>query len=138
MVVRLGNVMKKIYLAAKWKRMPEMAEIGDKLKALGHEITAQWIYNKEEGKTKTENAVMDMCDVEDADTLICFTHPREEGPQPGGGRHVEFGMAAAQCKDLFIVGPREIIFHWLPGVTVFKDTEEMLAYFTPVSGFSNV
>ena len=127
----------KIYLAAKWSRMAEMASIGDTLKGLGQDITSQWIYFAEEGKTREENAVMDMEDVRKADAIICYTHPRNE-PQPGGGRHTEFGLAVAWGKRLFIVGPQEQIFHWLPGVKQFASTEEMLQYFTPAEKTDNV
>lgn len=114
----------KIYVAARWIRMKEMAWVADQLKALGHEITAQWVYGAESGKTREQNAIMDMEDVRRSDLVISFTHPREK-PQHGGGRHVEFGMAAAWGKQQWIVGPREQIFHDLPGVKQFDTVQEV-------------
>jgi hypothetical protein len=115
----------RVYLAARYAWMLKMAEVGDQMKALGFDITSQWIYYAEEGKTREENAVMDLEDVRRADALVCYTF-LEGTPIPGGGRHSEFGMAYAWGKKVYIVGPREQIFHWLPGVTQFDTTEQMI------------
>lgn len=115
----------RIYLAARWIRMAEMAWVANQIKALGHEITAQWVYGAENGMSKEDNAVMDLEDVQRSDLVISFTHPKEK-PSPGGGRHAEFGMAAAWGKEQWLVGPREQIFHHLPGVKQFDTVQEVL------------
>lgn len=117
--------MRKIYLAARWPRMNEMAGYALQIEGLGHEITAQWVFNAEAGKTREENALMDFRDVSRSDLVVSFTHPRGS-MQTGGGRHTEFGLAAAWDIENWIVGEREQIFHHLPDVLQFDTFEQVL------------
>lgn len=45
-----------------------------------------------------------------------------------GGRHVEMGVALALGKPVHLIGPRENVFHWHPGVTVHVDTALFLRF----------
>jgi len=121
----------KIYLAARYGRRAEIAKYGEKLTALGHTITSRWLkglHSLPDGVTLErkieqldpevrhrieEFAFEDVADVLEADLVISFT---ETGPTPRGGRHVEFGIAYAVGKKLWVVPQRENIFHWLPKV----------------------
>lgn len=119
--------MVKIYLAARYSLREDMEKIADRLVDMGYDITSQWVYGAEEfpGQTREENAIMDRDDVKRCDMLICFTEPKGT-PVAGGGRHSEFGMAVAYGKRVAICGPKEQIFHWLPGVEQFDSLGEML------------
>jgi hypothetical protein len=118
----------KIYLAAKYGQMMEMREVRDKLVELGHEVTSQWVDGKEENNSASAAAVMDVEDVRRADTLIAFSRPRGS-MNPGGGRHVEFGIALALDKRLIVVGPLgEHVFHAWPGVFNFMDLDHLLSF----------
>lgn len=108
----------KIYLAARFNKIDEMRKYADELKEDGHEITASWVYGGEEGLTFTDIAELDLRDVAACDALVKFTEPYGT-PVPGGGRHTEFGVAIALGKRIYIVGPKEQIFDWAPGVTEF-------------------
>lgn len=123
----------KIYIAARFSRRPECNALAQKLKALGHEITSRWVLPDNDhvqptGKSKqAENAerqrfaIEDLEDVKACDAMVSFMEePRSDGR---GGRHVEFGIGVALDKQMFIIGPRETVFHHLPGVVQY-DTEE--------------
>ena len=84
----------KWYMAAKFSRREEMEVLSYDLLLLNHQCIARWVYGGEDGLTRPEIALLDLEDVERADGIILFTHPRGE-PQPGGGRFVEFGYAIA-------------------------------------------
>jgi hypothetical protein len=122
----------KIYLAARYSRHPEMRGVRDVLETFGHEITSRWI--DQHGGNVLESFVADKLntdpehcakygrvDVEDmtaADVIISFTTSDGGGK---GGRHVEFGWGLAAGKRMILVGPREHIFHTLPGVEWYPD-----------------
>lgn len=110
----------RVYLAARFSRMPEMAEYAKQLRADGITVTSRWVDGAEAGITRVCNAIMDYGDVAAADVVLSFTeaHGSENA---GGGRHTEFGMGVALGKRMIIVGEQEQIFHHLPGVRQFKE-----------------
>lgn len=117
----------KVYLCSRYSRRDEMRLVRTLLQEAGHEVTSRWLdtdWERTDGGSSAAPAdyrdmyaQIDMDDVRSADAIITFT----EAPGVGGrgGRHVEFGMAAAWDKRLFVVGHRENIFHHLPGVQFF-------------------
>ena len=62
----------KLYLAARFNRMKEMAALAPDILKRGHTITAQWITGKEDatGMTRRQAAVMDAADVREADAPL--------------------------------------------------------------------
>lgn len=117
----------KIYIAGRYSKLTELATEAQKFKDAGHEITATWLDNAEEGMSFTDVAVIDLDDVARADTLVLYTEPYGT-PVPGGGRHVEFGYALALGLRIILVGPLENIFHWHPNVVSFPKTEYAIRY----------
>lgn len=128
----------KIYLAARYSRNPEMHEVRDRLVALGHVVTSRWIDQHggelEESFTPARLAAepefcarfarVDCDDLFAADAIVSYTGAGGGGK---GGRRVEFGLAAASCKRLIVVCPRENVFHCLPLVQVVAGTDELCA-----------
>jgi nucleoside 2-deoxyribosyltransferase len=113
----------KIYLAARFDRHPEMREIRDRLAKMGHRVTSTWIdiaqpKSPEEGEVAARS---DLYDVRAADAIVAFT----DVPSSTGGTHVEFGIGLAAEKGMFVVGPRENIFHAL--AEQFATVDEWLA-----------
>lgn len=121
----------RIYLAARYSRHKEMQGVRDVLEVLGHKVTSRWIdlhadtgeeyersFNHHELNEAPEEcsfqAQRDLEDIDACEWLISFTEPA--GSTGKGGRHVEFGYAAAKKKRLTVVGPRENVFHTLPNV----------------------
>lgn len=105
----------KIYLAARFSRREELIDYADSLKEDGHEITSSWVYGGEDGLSREDIAKLDVCDVLRADMVVLFTEPYGTAVA-GGGRHTEFGIGLGTGKKLAIVGEREQIFCWYPGV----------------------
>ena len=133
---------RKIYLAARYSRNAEMRGVRDVLEALGHKVTSRWI--DQHGGNLLESivaeklnadpeacahyALVDVDDLAKADTVISFTSAGGGGK---GGRHVEFGLAVGLGKRLVIVGPREHVFHTLPGIEWYPDWAQLAMAWTP-------
>jgi hypothetical protein len=117
----------KLYLAARYDRLAEMADLAIRIRGLGHEVTSRWIEGH--GHPDADSARYDLTDVTVADGLVLFTEePSAQMPfATRGGRHVEYGYALRAGKQMFIVGPRENIFHQLPDVEVLPDANALLA-----------
>jgi hypothetical protein len=127
----------KIYLAARYSRYPEMCRHRADLQRLGHWVTSRWI----DGNHSMDNGVSiqasdaersrfareDHEDLRTADCVISFTEEPRAKVGSRGGRHVEFGMAVELGKRLLVVGYRENVFHWLPGVEFYPTWDEALA-----------
>lgn len=124
--------MTKIYLAARYSRNEEMRGVRDVLSALGFEVTSRWIdlhpdvvgdFSSSFGAAPLNEdparcaplGQHDLDDIDRADWVVSLTC----GTGGKGGRHAEFGYALAKEKRLFVVGPREHVFHTLPQVEVF-------------------
>lgn len=122
----------KIYLAAPFADRRKMELVAISLAARGHTITARWVYGGEDGLTREDIAKLDLDDVDAADTVVSFTFPRGT-PSTGGGRHVEFGYALARGKRLVVIGHRENVFHYFPGVEVYPNLDAWLLGATPAA-----
>lgn len=115
----------KIYTAGRYSRREEILEYAKKLSNAGHVVTARWVNGDEEGKSLEDIAIMDLDDVKAADMVLVYTD--EYGSlQKGGGRHTELGLGYAYGKHVWIVGPKEQVFHSLPGVKQFENTDEVI------------
>lgn len=136
------NTPRRIYLAARYSRNPEMQGVRDVLQAMGHTVTSRWI-DCHAGKYLTSftpehlNDDPEYCstlaehDLEDlvaADTVISFTDANGGGK---GGRHVEFGYALALGKQVMVVGPRENVFHTLSQVEHYHSWRSLVIALTP-------
>lgn len=115
----------KIYLAGRYPRREELLGYSKVLEAAGHEITARWLIGKEEGLDYQDIALLDVEDVQRADTVMSFTENPKEGT-PRGGRHVEFGLGLGLGKQCITIGERENVFHFFPTVRVYKTLEDFL------------
>lgn len=112
----------KVYLAARYSKHPEMREFAAYLRARGEEVTSRWIEGSHElGDHPTDEgrrrlATEDLEDLKAADAVIAFSEEPRTMSNARGGRHVEFGLAIAMGKQIIVVGPRENVFHYLPGI----------------------
>jgi hypothetical protein len=127
----------KVYLAARYSRHVEMQAYAADLRAHGHVVTSRWIegnhdlpmgINQDEAEAiGVRFAQEDWADLMEAGAVINFTEAPGAPGRQRGGRHVEFGIALAMRKRLIIVGPRENVFHHLPGVEVAPNWPAALA-----------
>lgn len=116
----------KIYLAARYCRREEMENIAlDLMNAYGYDITSEWVFGGEEGKTLEDIAIMDLDHVNSADTIISFTETEDVGYYTGG-RHVEFGYGLALGKRVVVIGRLENVFHSFPTVEQFDTLEDWI------------
>jgi hypothetical protein len=128
----------KIYIAAKYDRRFELVSLAEELKALGHDITARWIWGGEEHEPIQQAAIMDFQDVLRADCLVFIGQP-QASENRGGGRWFEFGLAygvGKRCIAVLDMNPtlgghdhlpigHESVFTALPNVQIVRSPEEL-------------
>lgn len=120
----------KVYLAARFSRLPELLGYKAELEASGITVTSRWLLGGHEwvGTPDEEIPVEhnarfaqdDIDDINAADVIVCFTESPRSGPARGG-RHVEMGYAIAKGMPILTVGYRENVFYCLPSIA-FADT----------------
>lgn len=127
----------KFYIAARFSRRPECNALAHQLTALGHEITSRWVkpdsshvlptgLSAQAADAERERfAREDVADVMAANAMVSLME--EPRSNSRGGRHVEFGMGYANGCLMYIIGPRETVFHHLPFVHHFDSVEAFLA-----------
>lgn len=128
---KIGEGVMRVYLAARYSRREELAAYADELRALDIEVTSRWLTGAHNAPSEDDNknaiwqqyAIDDVEDVLAADTVVSFTETPLT-PTLRGGRHVEYGIAAHAGKRLVLVGERENIFHWLPGVECYPTWQD--------------
>ena len=116
----------KIYLAARYGLRLMMCGVRDRLQAEGHEVTSRWLTGEYEGLPPERAAHDDVFDLRMADALVAFSDKRSES-HPGGGRHVEFGIALERGMTIYVVGSKgEHVFHYWPGVRFFDTLDDLI------------
>lgn len=152
--------MISVYLSARFARKDELRRCRDDLVAAGIECTSRWLDG--EPQDMADVADMDRADVLRADVLVTFTDDVPsyrvvtmivtalgvESVEPGtispfsnaarGGRHVEFGMAWALGKPVFVCGPRENFAHHARDVRVCVDWAEVLGALAVMQAASSI
>jgi hypothetical protein len=123
-----GETQLRIYLAAAYSRHSEMRGVRTILEAMGYFVTSRWINGEHEvleGQSHQMNrgfAEDDWEDLMNADVCIFFSSNGNQS-RGRGGRHVEFGLALARGTPILVIGMKENVFHWLPGVEHFETLE---------------
>lgn len=123
--------MWNIYLAARYDRREEMQQVALKLEGWGHTVVSRWIdgHACADSECTPEElaafATEDIADIQDADCLIAFTEDPATSGYQSGGRHVELGIALG-AGEIYVdvIGPRENVFHRLPGIGRYDSIEE--------------
>lgn len=123
----------KIYLASRYGRRGELAQYAADLAEAGHEVTASWVIDSQEGMTDTEIALLDWFDVMRAQAVVAFTEPPGEEVLGAtrGARHVELGASLATGKRVLVVGHLENVFCHLPAVEFYPTWTDALMALTP-------
>lgn len=129
--------MKVVYLAARYSRNEEMRLYRDELAKYGIVVSSRWIDQhggnvlesfvtsklNEDPEHCSKYALVDLDDLAAADTVINFTSTNGGGK---GGRHWEMGWAYAARRRQYIVGPREHVFHTLPGIIRYETFDDFI------------
>jgi hypothetical protein len=122
----------KFYLAGRYSRAAELCNYRHELEMHGHTVTSRWLNGGHQIQQDTvalsveaanserrRFALEDWSDLMEAEIVISFTEePRTTNGR--GGRHVEFGAALAVRKPCIIIGPRENVFHYYPGIEHYE------------------
>ena len=114
-----------IYIAASFPRREEAESLSLTLKGLGHRVVSKWhsvdkIYGSDD--ELPERALRDFDNLYVADTFISFIGDS----MSHGGRHTEFGIALMSGMRILLIGNREQVLHWYPGIKVYKNVKELL------------
>jgi nucleoside 2-deoxyribosyltransferase len=136
----------KVYLAGMFFTKELRKAQAQELRDSGIEVTSRWIdetvphtvtMKDIPDKYHEETAQADLEDIDNADILIAFVPTDSELTQVSvataarGGRHVEMGYALGSNKPIFVVGPKENVFHHLPcGITHFDSFSALKRYLT--------
>lgn len=122
----------KVYLAARYDRRAEVHAYAQRLAVWGIQVMSTWHDGHHEVRPDVERdatdaemrswAKEDLADLWLADTLLFFAEPPQSG-STRGGRHVEYGVALALRHRIVVIGPKENVFHVLPGIEHFPDFE---------------
>lgn len=132
----------KVYLAAQYARRNELRKYAALFEKAGIGVTSRWLEETNPLNTQMgddtaefyrETAKIDLEDLGAADAVVFFAEDPKVGI-PRGGRHVEFGYALGLSKPIFVVGPKENVFHYLQPeagrkalITHYESVEHVIA-----------
>jgi len=119
-----------------------MRGVADELEEAGFKITSRWLESPrpltaiefEPGGVGGDLASMDLDDLRRSQMCLAFTEEAAVGPAGRGGRHTELGIALGLGLKVILVGPREHIFHALPGIDHLPDWPEARRTLIPRKG----
>ena len=126
----------KVYLAGAYAWKDELKIRAQELENLGVTVTSRWLDEKYAPtikiadvpeKERVQTAIDDLKDIDRADAIVLFS-VEPTVPIVRGGRHVEFGYAIGIGKTLYVIGPKENIFHYMPEVTNFVHWDDFIQY----------
>jgi len=116
--------MINVYIAASFPRKEEAQALCEQLEASGkYSVQSTWHKPREnpEYDACKEHAERDFWQVAESGMLIQFTGDS----LTKGGRHSELGLALAWKKVVYLVGPREQVFHsMIPDERIFENVSE--------------
>ena len=112
----------RVYVAAPFSKRKQARKLADQLKDVGITVTSSWVYPRDDIDEDAVNAGTapdqaklcantDLRDLAAANALIQLNYKNL-----GVGAHVEFGIALAQSKNVYLIGPQTTVFHYLPEV----------------------
>lgn len=114
----------RVYLAGRFSRRDEFNDYARQLRLRNFTVDARWLVEKHEWYGEDSDAAIaaaeqfardDVEDVLRSDFVLVFTERPNPGGRNRGGRHVEYGIAVGQGKDIVVIGDPENVFHTLRG-----------------------
>lgn len=121
----------RFYICARFGRQEEARLLSGKLRMLGHTITSTWIHQVElemyenNHRERERAAVKDVGEVLESEALV-YLSEAEENTWGRGGRHVEFGIALGIEIPILVIGPKENLFHYCPGILHFATQDDFI------------
>lgn len=123
-----------VYLAGRYSRKNELRECAAELEACDYLVTSSWLKEHYDPNVQLKEltdednrkiAEQDVVDIDRAEALVFFAEDQNAQP-PRGGRHAEYGYALAKGLQLFVIGAKENIFHFLPNVKVYQTWRDFM------------
>ena len=136
----------KVYIAGQYARRNEFRKYARLLNAAGIDVTSNWLNETNPLKTQMGDdtpefyqatAALDLRDVKRADAVLFFAEDPLVGI-PRGGRHVEFGYALGLHIPIYVIGPKENVFHYLMAPHYVRHFESVEDYLASVSRSKNL
>lgn len=118
-----------VYFAACYSDRNTIAKYATQLRNRSINVKSRWLTNVEGQNNATFDdwtkwAAEDIEDIYQTSLTVFFTH---EGTCHGG-RFVELGISLALGHIVFIIGPRENVFSYSPGIQQFECWQDFLRY----------
>jgi len=119
----------KVYIAGQFNSKAQRLLDTALLVKNGIDVTSRWMYETVPHTANVtdlpdayhaETAMADLEDIDNADALLMFVPTEKElvdtpiRAASRGGRHFEMGYAYRAGKPIYIIGPKENVFHFLP------------------------
>lgn len=124
----------KVYLAHNYAARGWLKQVVPMFEAAGHEVTSRWI--KDVKNVDTEDALIDLEDIQSANVLVLFTD--QFGVTPGKGKFLEMGYMLGLQQfykqvHIILVGKdtTSCIFYALADAKV-KSVEDVIVYLQEV------
>lgn len=147
--------MKQVYIAASWSRRDEAREVAEELELINIYVKADWLYAKSAPKELhdkhcTEMGYTDIRNIRDCDVFVRLADDLEAiaaNFQTGlqdysdmlvpshlatGARMFEQGLAYGLGKEIYVVGKRQMLFDYMPRVSIVKDKLELMNALCPL------
>lgn len=131
--------MTSFYLAGVFEQREKLRPMRSDLLVLGHEVYASWMDSTDTGFGNEAAALLDLEEIQKAVVFLHFTQD-PNSLWPRGGRHFETGYAYGTGSTIILCGPKENIFHHLPGILQFPTWSKTLSFITgayPLANDSN-
>lgn len=125
-----------VYVAARYMRKNEVADIAKQLRDVGIVVTSTWHEEPYAPEIQLSDATpaehrefaeRDLRELDAADVLLLLSESPTK-PYVRGGRLVEFGYAVKGNKTVLVLGPEENVFSYLPTVRMFKTLNDLLLW----------
>lgn len=124
----------KVYISARYSRKAEVADVAATLTRRGFEVVSTW--HTEEHLPSVQlveippgrlrlYARRDLLEIRLCEVFLLLSESDATWNRRGG-RHVEFGYALGYHKAIAVIGPRENIFHYVPGVYHHATLDEFI------------
>lgn len=120
----------KLYVSGTLTLMERRRVDAAVLEANGHQVTSNWLHEPELRVTDPNHetwefrarANEDVEDITRSDAIVLYT----DGVSTSGGRDVEWGIALALRKRLFIIGDEYNVFHRRAEAEQFDTTWDLI------------
>ena len=125
----------KCYIAARYSQKDDMKQVANILREkAGIEITSSWLEEPHIATVTMDElpteeilsyAERDLKDIDNADVVVLFSIDPFLATVRGG-RHCETGYAIAKGKPIYVIGPKENIFHELDCFKHFNTIADLI------------